>query len=843
VQVSLSAGGVGYLNAGSLDAGSSDNCSPITLAISRDDSTYLPTLQFNCSDIGAPLPVSLRVRDATGLENFCTASVEVRDFLKPNLSCPAHITLSCLQDHTDLQVTGMALATDNCALQSLDFVDIANIGPCNIGAVSRVWTAKDAGGNTRTCTQQITLQALSTVTVVFPPDVSVNACSDTSATLPPATGQPSTGGQHCSPLSVTFTDQVFAGNTPASCRRILRQWKVIDFCIYDPNDNSTGIWQHTQVIDVTDNVPPALVLPPDLTLDAGLPGCTAQVDLADAVVTDCSAVTISHDGVFAAAQGANASGIYPVGVHHVVFTATDACGNSAQGSLLITVQDLAPPTALCKSGVVLEIDASGLATVAPVMIDAGSADQCTPASGLTLAVEPDTFDCQNTGNQVVTLTVSDAAGHVSTCSTAVAVADPGGFCQPLPVAFEVGGLIRTEKGTAVSEIPVVLQGDGFAATTTCNAAGEYMFEDVPAGGFYTLIPANNAKWLNGLTTFDLVLISKHILGLDTLDSPFKLIAADANRSGTVTTFDIVQFRKVILGISDTVPGNTSWRFIDAAYNFPDPTAPFNTVFPENIAIGPLDTARTNLHFTGVKIGDINNSTDAADPRTPTDTLYINIKDVEIRPGATTAVSLVRDGWQDVEGFQCELLIDTTRLMLHDVVPSGGLDATHLAVHHDGRLAVSWNRGNPSAPVDSLLMQLHLEAKTAPVWISDALQVSTRRIAPEAYAAGGGATKALSLRMTGRDVVRQLPGNALSGPARPNPFSDVTMIPFFMEEPAEMQMLISDVAGRPVLVDKKTLAAGRQEWRIDRTMIKMPGTYAYRLSWPDGSMASGVLVVF
>jgi hypothetical protein len=39
---------------------------------------------------------------------------------------------------------------------------------------------------------------------------------------------------------------------------------------------------------------------------------------------------------------------------------------------------------------------------------------------------------------------------------------------------------------------------------------------------------------------DLVLISKHILGLEPLNSPYKMIAADANKSNSITTFDIVE---------------------------------------------------------------------------------------------------------------------------------------------------------------------------------------------------------------------------------------------------------------------------------------------------------------
>jgi hypothetical protein len=42
---------------------------------------------------------------------------------------------------------------------------------------------------------------------------------------------------------------------------------------------------------------------------------------------------------------------------------------------------------------------------------------------------------------------------------------------------------------------------------------------------------------NGVSTYDLVLISLHILQVDQLDSPYKVIAADANNSQSVTTLE------------------------------------------------------------------------------------------------------------------------------------------------------------------------------------------------------------------------------------------------------------------------------------------------------------------
>ena len=43
----------------------------------------------------------------------------------------------------------------------------------------------------------------------------------------------------------------------------------------------------------------------------------------------------------------------------------------------------------------------------------------------------------------------------------------------------------------------------------------------------------------------------HILGMDELDSPYQMIAADANNSGTITSADLVEIRKLIREIGRT----------------------------------------------------------------------------------------------------------------------------------------------------------------------------------------------------------------------------------------------------------------------------------------------------
>ncbi len=106
--------------------------------------------------------------------------------------------------------------------------------------------------------------------------------------------------------------------------------------------------------------------------------------------------------------------------------------------------------------------------------------------------------------------------------------------------------------------------------------------------------------LNGLTTFDLVLISRHILNIQPLGSPYKLIAADVNRSSTIATLDLIQLRKLILNIDTDFVNNTSWLFIPADYVFPVPTNPWFAAFPEVLNYNNLSAEVLGAGFIAVK---------------------------------------------------------------------------------------------------------------------------------------------------------------------------------------------------------------------------------------------------
>lgn len=182
-----------------------------------------------------------------------------------------------------------------------------------------------------------------------------------------------------------------------------------------------------------------------------------------------------------------------------------------------------------------------------------------------------------------------------------------GYLRPAVQGYSIMGNIKTHWGTAMEGVRVDLGGSASASVYT-DSLGNYQFVNMPAAGNFNIKPVHDQNDLNGVTTYDLVLISKHNLAIEALDSPWKMIAADVNQSNSITTFDIVEARKVILGINPSFATNSSWRFLPAYTTFNNPLNPFQGgVPPDNINILNLQQNYTGADFKGIKVADVNNS--------------------------------------------------------------------------------------------------------------------------------------------------------------------------------------------------------------------------------------------
>lgn len=826
VQANLLDDGTTLIFATTFDNGSYDNCGIDHMEVSWGGQPFDTFVSFECSDIGAPIPVTLKVVDAGGLASTCQSSAIVKDLIKPEIICPGPVTIGCGQDFNNPALTGQPFATDNCEVATTTYSNQVNLNNCGNGIVTRTWTAKDVSNNTATCQQLVTVADNTPITVMFPGDILTYECEPNTDVS--VTGDVVVLGKDCEQLQITHTDYYFYTAQPA-CYKLIRNWAVIDWCSYQPNDpNGVGFWEQTQVIEVRDSTAPVLTCPANLT--AGIEGfsCQKLVTVPLPNVDDCSStLTITNTSQFAQSPNGAASGTYPKGIHTVTYSVADGCGNTSTCSMQITVVDTQAPSPICNSGVAVTIQQNGFVTVTPTMINNGSNDNCSPTQGLIMQVSPNTFDCQSIGTKVVTLTVTDQAGNSALCQTNVVVQDNFNVCSTGNTATIAGKLSR-QNGDPLSGKLVGLSG-GINNAVQTNVDGTFAFPNLPLGQDYTLTPSYNTKPLNGVSTYDIVLIRRHILNIQLLDNPYAIIAADVNRSGVVSTLDLVELQKLILNITTSFPnGNTSWRFVPVSHSFPNPANPFSQPFPETIALDDIVTNYWTADFMGIKVGDVNNSAspstfggDENEERGAFDnSLIINTKDIELVAGHEYAIPFVAHPERIMAGFQFTLDFDE-KMLDFVAVGNGGeslLNASNFGLPKTlgtSALTVSWvNEAATDLNGLGEISTLKFKAKTNGR-LSSALKINSLQTPAEAYA-GDFSTKNTEFETWG--VALEYTEPAATEPMLfsnfPNPFYQKTTVQFYLPETAQVGFRLHDQFGRLLKAWDGPFDPGRHELPLD-----------------------------
>ncbi|PHN98737.1 hypothetical protein CSC81_04375 [Tenacibaculum discolor] len=129
-----------------------------------------------------------------------------------------------------------------------------------------------------------------------------------------------------------------------------------------------------------------------------------------------------------------------VGVNNVILTVEDTNGNTNTCAANVIVEDVTPPEAICQD-IMVQLDASGIATITAADIDNGGTDTCGIAS---MSLDKTTFDCSSVGINIVTLTVEDTNGNTNSCAATVTIEDvtpPEAICQDITVPLDASGFV------------------------------------------------------------------------------------------------------------------------------------------------------------------------------------------------------------------------------------------------------------------------------------------------------------------------------------------------------------------------------------------------------------------
>jgi len=640
---------------------------------------------------------------------------------------------------------------------------------------------------------------------------------------------------------------------------------------------SVGYWQYTQFIKVMDGTAPQInFTQPDQFCSLDEVSCNADVQYPFTVVENCDpqdlTVTVELDAnadgsidfdVTSLLMGTypnyTITGEYPIGSHQFVVTVQDGCGNNTNSAVLpFDVVDCLPPSFTCLNGVSFnlqelppntDIDGDGTVDVAGAGIWASdfhsSVSDCsddTIAFSINLPGEtPDInqtslyFTCDDVGLVDVEVYFWDSAFNPEAvqpdgtvggpnwdfCETYLYITDSEGLCsQPVQNPM-MAGLISRENSDAVEAVEVSLSGQMSTMMMT-SASGTYQFDDLPMGDDYTVTPSRDDDHRNGVSTFDLILIQQHLLGVSPLTSPYKMIAADVNNTGSITTLDMIQIQQLILGITTEFANNTSWRFVEEDFYFPVPNNPWFTPFPEAITVNNLSTDNMSNDFIAIKVGDVNNSAQTTalgagtdvENRSLAETFYLQTANQDLQAGTTIEVPFYMSADDRVNGYQFTMEFDPSALRLQDVV-YGRADKHTLGLYDatDGVITASWYEqawdGQSQERDEMFRLVFEVQPSATAQQLSDLLRLSSRYTVAEAYGTDG-TLKNVGLSF-GELLAAQPPFVLYQN--RPNPFQDQTVIGFELPKAGMAQLSIYDLSGRLLRLYEGDFAKGYNEFTV------------------------------
>ena len=396
----------------------------------------------------------------------------------------------------------------------------------------------------------------------------------------------------------------------------------------------------------------------------------------------------------------------------------------------------------------------------------------------------------------------------------------------------ISGTVISQTGIGLVNFEVTLNG-----STTIRTAvdGSFEFEDVPTMRDYEITVNENTPVLNGITTFDLVLIRRHILGIMTFENPYQTIAADVNSDGRVTAFDIVELQRFILGINDELPNDRSWRIVNLTGSTADALDPSS--FEESATIENFNTDVTNLDFLGVRIGDVSlagtNGLIANESRKLTN-LEFNMQDAFIEAGQTIEVPVTAANFEQIVGYQ--FTINTTGLTFVDVKAGAlAINKNNFAQLDAQTLTTVWSN-EKGISTNEALFSLVFQTDEA-LQLSDAITFNGDRTAAVAYEASTN-----SRNITLAFDAAKIP--AISQPQllqnQPNPFVDETTIGFELGRDAEVLLQVFDGTGRNIFTQTGNYAKGSHQIRLTDAANFPEGLLYYQLSTGDFQMTKKML---
>ncbi len=901
--VAVGNGGEAFVGPLTFDDKSHDNCAVVCFKVRRMDEgaavftkanwdaiTCENRIRFTCDDVGKSIMVELYVQDAAGQWNTCMVNARVQDNLPPTITAPPAAIANCYEDFTSLTRFGSATASDNCTFSVVEN-RVDNLNDCGLGTITRTFTVTDAGGNKATATQVITVgnnrRFNGDTDIRWPQDVTLNnVCLANIApdNLPTGRQRPEPfRNLDCSEILMSYEDVVFNFGEDNVCIKVLRTWTVKDWCQGSSLTND-GVWRRTQLIMINNTNAPTILTgcTPANLLITQLDECRANVRVTGAASDDCTPdnMLIWSYSIFEV-QGTTKTPIVTnvtgntvnrdlrFGTYEIVWSVKDQCDNVSSCTNTFTLTDTKKPTPVCVSELVTVImPSSGDVAIWASDFDKGSFDNCSSSSQLTASFSATnrmdisrTFTCEMLEGQPfkdfsLDMYIIDQAGNSDFCTVNLRVQDNDNSCgfdieddiedDNDPQSVTLRGSVYSETDDMVEGVDIQLMTDlpEFPRSILTENDGAFMFDALQKKMDYTLSPYKNDDILNGVSTLDIVLIQRHILGIQELDSPYKLIAADVNNSKRVTAADLVDLRRVILGINSEFTNNKSWRFVDAQYVFTNASNPFP--FAEDILKQNTESDHSGLDFIAVKVGDVNASAKVNSIQNMNvesrnaQTWYVNT--LSASKGNVVDVKIKSDDISQLTGMQMTLKFDPAKVSLeniHSDMLSLNDDNFGFTQLSDGKINISWHSAQPILAKNNMLI---LTFKVlSDIHGEPLVEIDQDGLNPEIYTVEG------DLRVQNVRLQTDMQPVALSDRFEvyqniPNPFNTSTTIGFNLPESSNVALKVVDATGKLIYQTQSNFGKGYNAFELDAQLLNLSGVLYYQIDTEKHSETRKMIII-
>ena len=597
--------------------------------------------------------------------------------------------------------------------------------------------------------------------------------------------------------------------------------------------------------------------PAAATTVAALEALPGNPAVSDACAAD-NALTVSHSD--------SNMGTCPI-VLTRTYTVTDPAGNTATVTQTIQIDDTTPPAVagdldptnltMCN---VADTTAPATTVAALEALDADAdldiSDACTADGSLIIGCTSTLTGEKPSFTLTRTYAITDICGNTTFLTHNI---------QITVTCFTISGKLLHSKSlpaqVGVEAATVRLTGSSPTGTFATTANGEYSFI-INTAGFnpHTAIvrPHKTNNKTNGVSVADATRIQQHIVGNEPLTNGYDLIAADVNRSKSVSSADAVLISQALRGNPSALAQfDSSWRFLSSSHVFPDP--PYYPTPPVASSFWnfPLHRGYTNLtrdtsgqDFIGVKLGDV--ASPASTPNRPDseNTLTLVAHDRVLRAGEEVTVAFRVLRFQDLAALQFALRFDPALVEFRgfSAPAASPLKEANFGFYRigEGEIRAVWSVAEGlDLPDGELVFNLRFAALEDQVRLSQVLQLDDEVLPRAAYHTDLSPLQiALQFlqraRPTGAASQRDADESDTDAPTvlllqnQPNPFHDHTTIGFVLGEPLQARLRVFDITGRLLFERAAQYPAGYQSVEFQPDQRTLPGMLLYELTTKYGT---------